>query len=93
VKIAEAEGSKREVEKAEARIKEVESGALPAKPSIKPDSRPMEEPIFWSLIDETVRKKGDVPDKCEWLAQRLTAFKPPAIAKFNKLLRQLLPGA
>lgn len=87
------EGIKREVEKVKAIIKQVESGALPTKPNTKPDSRPMEEPVFWSLIDETARRKGDIPEKCEWLAQRLTAFKPVAIAKFNKLLRRLMAEA
>ena len=93
VKIAAADGATREVQRAEAVIKQVESGALPPKPNIKPDTRPMEEATFWSLIDETNKRRGDISERCEWLAQRLTAFKPPAISKFNKILRQLMAEA
>jgi len=90
VKIAGADGATREVQKAEAVIKQVESGGLRPKPTMKPDTRPMDDATFWSLIDETNQRKGDVPEQCEWLTQRLTAFKPPAIAKFNKILHQLM---
>ncbi len=93
VMIAAADGAIRELQRAEAQIKQVESGALPPKPNFKPDTRPMEEATFWSLIEETNKRRGDITEQCQWLAQRLTAFRAPAIAKFNKIQCQLMAEA
>ena len=93
-KILTAAGDKdRELRKVEEIAAQVQSGQPRAKPNLPPDSRPMDVATFWSLIAESAKSRRDVTERCERLTQLLSAFKPPAVVKFSKLLHELLHRA
>ena len=53
----------------------------------------MDENTVWDLIAECGPTKVSLADRCEKLKQILKAFKPASIAKFNKLMFEIMGRA
>ena len=77
---------KSELSKFEAVVAHVASGQPKPVSDLPPDTRPMNEETFWSLISEASVRTPDLSERCEKLVARLIRFKKTDIVKFSKLL-------
>jgi hypothetical protein len=76
-----------ELARVDADIAAIEAEERP-KPKGKPDNRAMTEDVFWELIDYGLGKQS-IGERLDTLPERLALFKPPAIRKFDQILRQM----
>jgi hypothetical protein len=76
-----------ELARVDADIAAIEAEARP-KPTGRNDNRPMTEDVFWELIDHGLGDQS-LGERLDTLPERLALFKPAAIRKFDRILRDM----
>jgi hypothetical protein len=90
--VLERHGTRDEADLVRTEIAQIESDVLP-KLKVARDSRKMTEEVFWDLMEKSAPGADSVPELALQLSDRLEAFKPKEIVRFQRIFDRLMSEA